>query len=184
MSPRSAAITACCVLAFSLLTACGQEATQVAAPSDSAPPATPSGNDADLARAQTAAQAFSSQLQQRLQGAVRTADLLQLFHIGRIVDLIQVDVIGAQVLQTGFDIRSHTGLVPGHTLGSDDEMLPDALQSFTQIAFADGVTTGGVDVVDAGVLQLVHQHFGAGSVDALDGNAAEAHAGNLQTGFA
>src|SRR5690554_7017001 len=71
MSPRSAAITACCVLAFSLLTACGQEATQVAAPSDSAPPATPSGNDADLARAQAAAQAFSSQLQQRLQGAMK-----------------------------------------------------------------------------------------------------------------
>ena len=43
---------------------------------------------------------------------------------------------------------------------------------------------GGAYEPDTGILHLVYQRSGAFCVNALDGNAAKAHAGNLQAGFA
>ncbi|NLB56914.1 MAG: DUF3365 domain-containing protein [Gammaproteobacteria bacterium] len=139
MSPRSAAITACCVLAFSLLTACGQEATQVAAPSDSAPPATPSGNDADLARAQTAAQAFSSQLQQRLQGAMKDDGPVAA------VDVCHTDAPAiAEAVMAEHGVRRGRVAAPGRNRNpahAADDWRLETLQAFQQ-AVDDGAEAG------------------------------------------
>ena len=121
--------------------------------------------------------------EQSLQRAAGSDHLLQLGH-GGIVDLVEVNIVRAEVTQARFNVRRHGLGGAGHALGGEDEMLPDALQTVAQVFLADGVAPGGVDVIDAGVLQKVHQLPGALPVDALDGNAAEAHAGNGQAGFA
>ena len=124
----------------------------------------------------------STGFQQGFQCAAGGDDLLQLFHAG-VVYLIQVNVVGAQIVQADVDVLGHGLLGAGHALGCQDKILPDALQGLTQVAFADGITPGGVDVVDPGLTKLEHQLPGAGSVNALNGDAAEAQTGDLQTGF-
>ena len=99
------------------------------------------------------------------------------------MDLVEVDVIGAQILKAYVNVRSHGFLGAGHALGGDDEMLSDALQGIAQVFFTDGVATGSVDEVHTGILQLVHQGLGALGIDLLDGDTAEADAGDFQTGF-
>ena len=121
--------------------------------------------------------------QQSLQSTAFLGDLLQLRHVG-VVDLIQIDIIGLQITQADVDVLCHGLAGAGHTLGSQHELIPDALQRITQILFADGIAPGGVDVVDTGIHQLMHQLFGAFGVDALDGDAAQTNAGNFQSGFA
>ena len=121
-------------------------------------------------------------LQQSLQSTAGSDDLFKLSQ-GGIVYLIKVNVVCAQVLQADGDILFHTGLVPGHALGGKDKMLPNSFQSLADVAFADGVAPGGVDVVDSGVLHGQHQLSCAGGVDLLNGDAAEAQTGDLQAGF-
>ena len=121
--------------------------------------------------------------QQSLQRAALLGDLLQLRHVG-VVDLIQIDIIGLQITQADVDVLCHGLAGAGHTLGSQHELVPDALQGIAQILLADGIAPGGVDVVDTGIHQLMHQLFGAFGVDALDGDAAQTNAGNVQSGFA
>ena len=100
------------------------------------------------------------------------------------MDLIQIDVIGLQITQADVDVLCHGLAGAGHTLGCQHELIPDALQCIAQIFFTDGIATGGVDVVDTGIHQLMHQLFGSFGVDALDGDAAQTNAGNVQPGFA
>ena len=74
---------------------------------------------ADLARSLGLLQCFQS--------AAGRRHLLQLLRSG-IVDLVNIDIVGAQIAKAGFNIRSHGFPGAGHALGGDDKILPDALQ--------------------------------------------------------
>ncbi len=121
--------------------------------------------------------------EQGLQRAAGGDGLGQLLRRG-IVELIQVDVVGLQILQAALNVRRHGLLRAGHALGGQDEAVPDACQAVAQVFLADGVAPGGVDVVDPGLRQPLHQIPGTLPVDALDGDAAEAQTGDPQSGFA
>ena len=99
------------------------------------------------------------------------------------MDLIKVNIVRPQVGKADINILCHSLLRPRHTLGGDDELVPDALQGIAQVFLADGVAPGGINVIHAGIHQCLHQRLGALRVDALDGNAAKAHTGDLQTGL-
>ena len=90
--------------------------------------------------------------------------------------------IGVKVTLRG-ERMYHAFLVTGHGLGGKDELVTDAFQGVAQVFLTDGVATGGVDEVYTGFHQALHQRLGALCVDALNGNAAKAHARDLQTGF-
>ena len=66
------------------------------------------------------------------------------------MDLVEVDVVGAQILQADVYILGHTGLIAGHGLGGQNELAAVAFDGLTDEFLADGVAPGGVDVVDAG----------------------------------
>ena len=102
------------------------------------------------------------------QSAVGTADLFQL--LGRaVVDLVEVDVVGAQILQADVYILGHAGLIAGHGLGGQNKPLPASLQSGTQILLGHSVASGGVEIVHAELLQRIHHRHGIGGVTTLDG---------------
>ena len=125
------------------------------------------------------------------------------------VDLVQVDVVELQPLQTGLDavedvaarcaagVRAWRGLA--EDLGRDDHVLARHLQILQRLAgdllrHAPGVHIGGVDEVDAGVNRLAHEALGVGllqvtdlppdGVGATEGHGAQAKLGDEQAGTA
>ena len=103
---------------------------------------------------------------------------------GRIVELVQVDVVRAEIVQAGFQVLLHGLLRQPTALGGQDKLVPDALQAVADVLFADGIAPGGIDVVDARLQQPVHKRFGALRVNALNGDAPKTQPGDFQTCFA
>ena len=120
---------------------------------------------------------------QGFQRAAGGADLLQIRR-GRVVNLVQVNIVGAEIFQADVNVLRHGLRRAGHTLCGKHKMLPDALQSDPQVFLADGIAPGSINVIDAVFQQLVHKGFGSLRVDALDGDSPKAHAGDFQSGFA
>ena len=116
------------------------------------------------------------------QCAAGGADLLQIRR-GRVVNLVQVNIVGAEIFQADVNVLRHGLRRAGHTLCGKHKMLPDALQTDPQVFLADGIAPGSIDVVDAVFQQLVHKRFRPLRVNALDGNSPKAHAGDFQSGF-
>ena len=122
-------------------------------------------------------------LQQSFQCAARGDDGLQILGAG-VVNLVQVNVVGAQVFQTDVNVCGHGFLGAGHALGGQHKLVPDALQTVANVLFADGIAPGSVDIVHSGRHQLLQQLLRTLCIDALNGNAAKTHGGNLQAGAA
>ena len=144
MNTRPIILAASCALALSLLTACGQESAQVAAPADppvetAAPPAAPA-DDTDLTRAQAAAKSFSGQLQQRLQGAMKQNGPVAA------IDVCYTDApVIAEAVMAEHGVRLGRVAVPGRNRNSahaaGDWQL-ETLQAF------QGAVDGGADAGD------------------------------------
>ena len=122
-------------------------------------------------------------LLQSLQGPAGGADLLQLLQTG-IVDLVEIDVIRAEVAKAGLDVPGHSLPVPAHGLGCQDELVPAALDGPADELLADAVASGGIYVVDASGLHCVQQLSGGLRVDPLDGDAPQPQPGYLKAGLA
>ena len=103
---------------------------------------------------------------------------------GRVVELVEVDVVRAEIAQAGFHVLLHGLLRQPTALGGQDKLVPDALQAVADVFLADGIAPGGIDVVDARLQQPVHERFGALRVNALNGDAPKAQPGDFQTCFA
>ena len=119
------------------------------------------------------------------QGFQRTAggdDGFQLLR-GDVVNLVKVNVVRSQVFQAGLNVCRHGVPGPGHTLGGQDKILPDALQGVAQILLADSIAPGCVNEVHPGIPQFVDQRLRPFRVNALDGNAAKTHTGDLEARF-
>ena len=99
------------------------------------------------------------------------------------MELVDVDVVRPQIAQALGHILCHVLFCKASALCGNDKLVPDAREPVAQVFFGNGVTSGGVNVVDAFFQKTVHQHFRAISVNTLNGNAAAAHAGYLQSGF-
>ena len=65
------------------------------------------------------------------QGFQRTAGGTDLLHVGwrRIVDLVQVNIVGAEVFQADIDVLRHGLRRAGHALCGKHKMLPNALKA-------------------------------------------------------
>ena len=122
--------------------------------------------------------------QKRLQRAAGRGHLLQLRE-GRVVHLIQVDVIRAQVAQADLDIPLHLRPRARHGFGRQHEFLAQAaLQRLAQKRFADRVAARGINVIHAALDQSLHQFARNGRIHLLNRDAAKAHARHAQTGLA
>ena len=119
---------------------------------------------------------------QSFQGAAGSHDLRELLR-RNVVNLIEVNVIRAQILKALVDVRRHGLLGPGHGFAGQHEVLPDALQGVAQVFLTDGIGPGGVDKIYPGIPKLMHQLLRPLRVNALNGDAAEAHPGDFQPGF-
>ena len=88
---------------------------------------------------------------QCFQCAARCHDGINIL-LGGVVNLIQVDIIGAQIVQADLHILFHASLVTGHGFGGQDEVTTDTFQGISQVFLTDSVATGGVDKIDTGIL--------------------------------
>ena len=69
--------------------------------------------------------AFFAAVSQRAAGG---ADLLQIRR-GRVVNLVQVNIVGAEIFQADVNVLRHGLRRAGHALGGKHEMLPNALKA-------------------------------------------------------
>ena len=124
-------------------------------------------------------------LQQRLHGAAGGKDGLQPCQAG-VVELVQLNMIGAQVFQALRQFGFHLLFGQGAAFGGKDKPVPQAqlLQRLSDPFLADGVGAGGVDVIDARLAGGLEHGAGARLVDALDGNAPKSQARNPKAGTA
>ena len=124
-------------------------------------------------------------LQKRLHGPARGKDGLQIGKAG-VVELVQLDVVGAQMVQADGQLRLHGLLGQSAAFGGKDKFVPQTqfLQRLPDPFLADGVGAGGVDVIDPRLVGGFEHGPGAGLVDALDGDAPESQPGDPQPGAA
>ena len=123
--------------------------------------------------------------QQGFHGAAGGQDFIQVFRAG-VVELVQVNVIGAQVFQAGGKLGFHLCLGQRTALGGKDKFIPQAqfLQRLANPLLADGVSAGGINVIDARLMRGFQHGSGARFINALHRNAAKAQARNPQPGAA
>ena len=123
--------------------------------------------------------------QQGFHGAAGGQDFIQIFRAG-VVELVQVNVIGAQVFQAGGKLGFHLRLGQCTALGGKDKFIPQAqfLQRLADPLLADGVSAGGINVIDARLMRGFQHGAGARFINALHRNAAKAQARNPQPGAA
>ena len=123
--------------------------------------------------------------QQGFHGAAGGQDFIQIFRAG-VVELVQVNVIGAQVFQAGGKLGFHLCLGQRTALGGKDKFIPQAqfLQRLADPLLADGVSAGGINIIDARLMRGFQHGAGARFINALHRNAAKAQARNPQPGAA
>ena len=76
---------------------------------------------------------------------------------GGVVELVQVDVLSAQVPEGGVQVLPEILCVLGGGLGSNIDLAADALEGLAQLHLAVGVGAGGVEEADAGLVGLAGQ---------------------------
>ena len=109
-----------------------------------------------------------------LHGLVQAAAVTGLRAEGRVVELIQVDVIGAQVGQGGVQVLPEVLCILRRRLGGDVHLRADAVKGLAQLDLAVGVGAGSIKKADARPVGLAGQIDRILLRDALDRQCAEA----------
>ena len=134
----------------------------------------PVGGDADVV---DPAPAFG------LQGAgVSAVGILRIGDLGHLVELEQIDMVGAHHFQTVLDMRQDAVTVLGGALGGEHDLIAHVAQGQPDFLLAVGVEIGGVEVADTAVIggpQKLHSLIQAA---ALNGKAAHGGLGDHQAG--
>ena len=93
---------------------------------------------------------------------------------GRIVELVNVDVVGLECAQAGLKVAPEAlgGLRAG--LGRQHDPVAHPGKGRADLLLAVGIRAGGVEEIDAAVAGLVQQLHRLRLADALNGQAAEA----------
>ena len=96
--------------------------------------------------------------------------------------LVNINIMGTEIPQTGRQIFLHLLCTQGPALGGQHKRVPQSqfLQGLPDPGLADGIATGGIDIINAGILQGFQQFPGTGLVDALNGDTAKPQSGNPQ----
>ena len=103
---------------------------------------------------------------------------------GGVVELVEVDVVGAQQTETGFEVAPETVDSGGPGLGADDYVVTTVGKGCAEFFLTVGVEPGGVEVVEAVVEGFAEEVRAVGNGDALDGKGTEAVLGDNEAGFA
>ena len=106
-------------------------------------------------------------------GLVQAGAVAGLGAEGRIVELIQINVIRPQVVQGGVQILPEFLRVLGGGLGGDVDLASDAVEGLSQLHLAVGVSPGGVEEADARPISLPGQMHRILLRNALDGQRAK-----------
>ena len=114
-------------------------------------------------------------LDQRLDRAALREDLLHLVHLGDVVDLPEVEVIGLQQLERLLEVLERAVARAVVRLAREEDLAPAALHDLADVPlapalFLSAVARGGIDVVDAQVDRaLDDRDRDRGVVGLLDG---------------
>ena len=95
------------------------------------------------------------------------------------MDLVQVNVVRAQVPAANSNIRFHRLFGTGHTLGCYHKPVTDTVQSIAYVLLTDGVTTGCINIIHTLLHQETKQGFCFLCTGLLNGNTTETHPGDL-----
>ena len=102
---------------------------------------------------------------------------------GGVVELVEVDVVGAQQAQACLEVAPKGVGRGGTGFGADDDAVAAVGEGGAELLLAVGVEPGGVEVVHAVVEGLMEKVDGVGKADALDGEGAEAVLGDDEFRF-
>ena len=93
---------------------------------------------------------------------------------GRIVELVQIDVVRPQVVQRGVQVLPELLRVLRRRLGGDVDLRADAVEGLPQLHLAVGIGPGGVEEADARPVSFPGQMHCILLRNALDGQRAKA----------
>ena len=93
---------------------------------------------------------------------------------GRVVELVDVHIVGAQIVQGGMQVLPELLRVLGGGLGGDVDLGADAVKGFAQLHLAVGVGAGGIKEADARLVSLAGQKDRILLGNALDGQGTKA----------
>ena len=103
---------------------------------------------------------------------------------GEVVELVEVDIVGAQEAEAGLEVGPEGVGGGGAGLGADDDVGAAPLEGEAEFVFAVGVEACGVEVVHAAVEGAADEADGVLFGDALYGQGSEAVAGDDEAGAA
>ena len=120
----------------------------------------------------------------RLQHAfVQAAAVAGSGHEGGVVELIDVDVVRAQIPQAGLQVGPECLRLGGPSLGGNVDFVPQVREGCAQLFLTVGVAAGGIEVGDASLQGPAQQRHRFLLGDALDRQCAEGHLIHGDPGF-
>ena len=103
---------------------------------------------------------------------------------GGAVQLVDIDVIGAEHFKALLQVLLHDLRGGGGGFGGDDDIPADIAQGLTELKFAIGIGVGGIVEIDTGLIRGAEDGGGFALRDALDGQGAERGAADGKAGAA
>ena len=90
------------------------------------------------------------------------------------MELVDVHIVGAQIVQGGVQVLPELLRVLGGGLGGDVDLGANAVKGFAQLHLAVGVSAGGIKEADARLVSLAGQKDRVFLGNALDGQGTKA----------
>ena len=106
-----------------------------------------------------------------LHGLVQAGAVPGLGAEGRVVELVDVHIVGPQQPQAGLQVLPEALHRGGRRLGGDEDLVPHIVEGQAHLLLAVGVGAGGVEKGDAPLVGLAQQHAGVLRGDPLDGQS-------------
>lgn len=103
---------------------------------------------------------------------------------GGIVELVEVNVVGAEEAEAGFEMLPEVFDASGTSLGADNHFVAPVGESGAEFLLAVRIESGSVEVVHSVVEGFVEQVDGLGGGYALDGERSETVFGDDESAFA
>ena len=116
-----------------------------------------------------------------LHGLVKTCTIAGLGTERRVVELVEVDVVGAQQTQTCFKVAPKTFGILGTGFGAYNHTVATVVKGFAEFFLAVGVKTCRIEIIHTGVQRLLSKTDGLSGRDALNGQSPETIARNHES---
>ena len=113
-------------------------------------------------------------LHKRLQSTALTDYLIKLFH-ARIMYLIKINIICAEIFQTGFYIICHCFFRSCHGLCCKHKFFTDSFQSISDILLTDCISSCRINIVESLLHHCMKKLSCSFLIDLLDRNTSKSH---------